>query len=112
MQWGVQLGKLTSGGTQLVGRAGVAGGLTASSYLGPFVGARVKRRSLGAESAYVLDANGSVVSLLLRWYPRTRLEGFNVALRYERQQYDPTGEFSLTRGSEERTLMLLFSAER
>lgn len=112
LHWGVQLGTLTEDGTQLVGRVGVAGGLSSTSYLGPFLGARVKRQGLGAESAYVFDANGSVTSVLLRWYPRARLEGFNIALRYERQQYDPSGLFSLTKGSEDRTLTILFSAER
>ena len=109
---GVQLGKLTAGGTQLVGRAGYAGGLNASAYAGPFVGARLKHRVLALESSYVIDPNASVTSAMLRWYPSTNSAGLNVALRYEYQKNDPTGLFSLTKGATERSLMLLFSGER
>lgn len=112
LHYGLQLGKLTASGTQLVGRAGYAAGLSATAYSGPFIGARVKHRAVGVESSYILDSRGSNASVLLRWYPRTSMGIANVALRYERQQYDPTGEFSLTKGSSERSLMLLFSGER
>ncbi len=112
MHYGLQLGKLTAGGTQLVGRAGYAAGLSATAYAGPFIGARVKHRAVGVESSYIMDSEGSNASVLLRWYPRTSMGIFNVALRYERQRYEPTGAFSLTKGASERSLMLLFSGER
>jgi hypothetical protein len=109
---GMQLGKLTAGGTQLVGRAGYAGGLNASAYAGPFVGARLKHRAFGLESSHVLDADAALTSVMARWYPKPSNTGLNVALRYEYQKNDPTGEFSLTKGATERSLMLVFSAER
>lgn len=111
-QLGVQLGKLTAGGTQLVGRAGFAGGLNASAYAGPFIGARIKHRAVGFESSYVIDPNASVTSAMLRWYPSASNTGLNVALRFDYQKNDPTGLFSLTKGATERSLMLLFSGER
>ena len=111
-QLGVQLGKLTSGGTQVVGRAGYAGGLNASAYAGPFIGARVKHRAIGFESSHVMDATATVTSAMLRWYPSASNTGLNVALRYDLQKSDPTGLYSLTKGSTERSLMLLFSGER
>ena len=111
-QFGVQLGKLTAGGTQVVGRMGFAGGLSRSAYTGPFVGVRVKHRALGFESTHTIDSDASITAAMLRWYPNARVERFNLALRYELQQYDPTGLYSSTKGSTERSLMLLFSAER
>lgn len=111
-QLGVQLGKLTGSGTQLVGRVGVAGGLSANSYSGPFIGGRVKHRFIGVEATQVFDSEASIMSAMLRWYPSTSNERLNIALRYESQRNDPTGLFSLTKGSKEQSLMLLFSAER
>lgn len=111
-QLGVQLGKLIGGGTQLVGRAGYAGGLNASAYAGPFIGARLKHRAVGVESAYVIDPNATVASAMLRWYPSASNPALNIALRFEYQENDPTGLFSLTKGATERSLMLLFSGER
>jgi hypothetical protein len=111
-QYGVQIGKLTEGGAQLVARVGFAAGIGGTSYRGPFVGARVKRRSLGLESTHTIASGASVTSAMFRWYPSTSQERFNIALRYELQTYDPTGLYSLTKGSTERSLMLLFSAER
>jgi hypothetical protein len=111
-QWGAQLGKLTAGGTQVVGRLGYAGGLSASAFSGPFVGARVKHRALGAEATRTMAADASVTSAMLRWYPSSSNERLNLALRYELQAYDPSGLYSLTKGSTERLLMVVFSAER
>jgi hypothetical protein len=111
-QYGVQLGKLTTGGAQLVARVGLAAGIGGTAYRGPFIGARVKRRSLGLESTHTIASGASVTSAMFRWYPSTSQERFNIALRYELQTYDPSGIYSLTKGSTERSLMLLFSAER
>jgi hypothetical protein len=111
-QVGVQLGKLTDGGTQVVGRVGVAGGLSASAYSGPFIGARLKHRAVGLEASQTFDRSASITSAMLRWYPSTRSERFNVALRYESHRYEPTGLYSLTQGATERSLMLVVSAER
>jgi hypothetical protein len=113
-QLGVQLGKLAAGHTQLVGRAGYAGGLNASAYAGPFLGARIKHRAVGFESHYVRDPRATVSSATLRLYPSPSTEraGLNFALRYDSQKNDPSGLFSLTKGATERSLMLIFSSER
>jgi hypothetical protein len=96
----------------VVGRAGVAGGLSAGAYSGPFIGARLKHRAVGVEASQTFDRFASITSAMLRWYPSTSNERLNIALRYESQQYEPTGLYSLTKGSRERSLALLFSAER
>lgn len=112
VQYGVQVGKLTSAGTQLVGRVGVAGGLGVDYSVGPFVGVRLKHRAIGVEAQRIVSEESTGSSVLLRWYPRGGREGANVALRYGIDRYEAVGLFTPGEGMRERTVTLLFSAER
>lgn len=112
VNYGIALAHQLRGGTQLVGRAGAAMGLGYDLSGGTFVGGRVKSGALGVEGLFITASEANLSQWFLRWYPRSRTAGFNVAVRYEVEQTKEGSLLIPERGRRDQSVMLVFSVER
>lgn len=112
VNYGIAVAHQLKGGMQLVGRAGAALGLGYDVSGGTFVGGRIRAGALGVEGLHVIASEASLSQWFLRWYPRSRTAGFNVAVRYELEQTNAGSLLNPARGPRDRSVMLVFSVER
>lgn len=112
VNYGLALGRRLAGGTELVGRAGMSFGLGYDATGGPFVGGRVKSGPVGVEGIFIAANEATLTQWFLRWYPRSRTAGFNVALRYELEQSTVGSLLVPERGVRDQSVMVVFSVER
>jgi hypothetical protein len=112
VNYGLAVARRLAGGTELVARAGMSFGLGYDATGGPFVGGRLKSGPVGVEGLFITANEATLSQWFLRWYPRSRTVGFNVALRYELEQSTAGSLLVPERGVRDQSVMLVFSVER